>query len=304
MPVEQEQQGKKEEEEDVEEQQQQQRRLASLEEFGLTPIQARVFLVLLGSDGLSTGEISRTTGIHRSDVYRAIRRLSQIGLVEIGVGNPSRYYAIDPSKAVRLLLDLRRDEVMELESKTDDLTEWLEGQRRRGYRTISNQDDQDLDYSEFKLVKGNAVIPKVIDSIQSAKSEIIKVVSASALRRHYIDFAEYEKNATSRGVTVRMLTEIQPSNYRVARSYSECVHLNHVANLENSLRYLIIDGSELVLAGTIISNDEPDRSVLSTRNSVLVRGCVSYFEELWAKSISFAERMKVLQRNITRDKEG
>ena len=142
------------------------------------------------------------------------------------------------------------------------------------------------------------MIPRVIDSIESAKGEIIKVISAAALRRHYIEFSEYEKAATARGVTLRVLTEVQPSNYRVAKNYAECVHLNHVANLENSLRYLVIDGSELVLAGTIVSNDEPDRSVLSTKNSVLVNGCISYFEELWAKSISFVERMKVLQRNM------
>jgi hypothetical protein len=199
-------------------------------------------------------------------------------------------------------LDSRRDELIALEAKTDALTEWLENQKIKSNRSSSKvQDDLEIGTSAFRLVRGNAVIPRVIDSIESAKSEIIKVVSASALRRHYIEFSEYEKAATARGVTLRVLTEIQPSNYRVAKSYSECVHLNHVANLENSLRYLVIDGAELVLAGTIISNDEPDRSVLSTKNSVLVKGCISYFDELWAKSISFAERMKVLQRNMQKD---
>jgi sugar-specific transcriptional regulator TrmB len=276
--------------------------IPSLVEFGLTPLQARVFVALLGSDGLSTSEISKTTNVHRSDAYRALKRLSQLGLIETNVGNPSRFYAIDPAKAVRLILESRRDELMALESKTDTLTEWLENQKVRSSRVNSGpQFDPDIDPSAFRLVRGNAVIPRVIDSIESARSEIIKVVSASALRRHYIEFADQEKAATARGVTVRVLTEIQASNYRVAKSYSECVHLNHVANLENSLRYLVIDGSELVLAGTIVSNDEPDRSVLSTRNSVLVRGCISYFEELWAKSMSLARRMNVLQKNMPLD---
>jgi len=272
----------------------------SLVEFGLTPLQARVFVVLLASDGLSTSEVSRLINVHRSDAYRALKKLSQLGLIETNVGNPLRYYAIDPSKAVRLILESRRDELIALESKTDALTEWLENQKLKTANSRT-QEDPDIDLSAFRLVRGNAVIPRVIDSIESAKSEIIKVISASALRRHYIEFSEYEKAATARGVTLRVLTEIQASNYRVAKSYSESVHLNHVANLENSLRYLVIDGQELVLAGTIVSNDEPDRSVLSTKNSVLVRGCISYFEELWAKSISFAERMKILQKNLVND---
>jgi sugar-specific transcriptional regulator TrmB len=273
----------------------------SLVEFGLTPLQARVFVVLLASDGLSTGEVSRLTNVHRSDSYRTLKKLSQLGLIETNVGNPLRYYAIDPSKAVRLILESRRDELINLESKTDALTEWLENQKLKTAGSSRAQDDPDIDPSAFRLVRGNAVIPRVIDSIESAKSEIIKVISPSALRRHYIEFSEYEKAATARGVTLRVLTEVQASNSRVAKSYSECVHLNHVANLENSLRYLVIDGSELVLAGTIVSNDEPDRSVLSTKNSVLVKGCISYFEELWAKSISFVERMKILQKNLVDD---
>ena len=52
------------------------------------------------------------------------------------------------------------------------------------------------------------------------------------------------------GVTVRMLSEITPQNFRVAKVYSDSVHLKHVANLGRSLRYLVIDNSELVLAGT------------------------------------------------------
>ncbi|MCL4518296.1 MAG: hypothetical protein M1587_03775 [Thaumarchaeota archaeon] len=269
-----------------------------LTEFGLTPLQARVFVLLEGSDGLSTSEISKMINVHRSDIYRALKRSSRVGIIEVSVGNPTRYFAIEPTKAVRLLLDERRDELMTLESKTDALTAWLESQKDSGH-IFSNQED---DYpSTFRLVRGSAVNPRVIDSIQSARSEIIKVVSATALRRHYIEFSEHEKQASARGITVRMLTEIQPSNFRVAKSYSECVHLRHVANLDNSLRYLVIDGSELLLAGTVNSKEEPDRSVLSTRNIVLVRGCTSYFEEMWSKSIAFDERIKVLQGSAGSD---
>ena len=269
-----------------------------LSEFGLTPLQSKIFILLVSSDGLSTSEVSKMTMVHRSDVYRALKRLSQLGLVEVSIGNPSRYYAIEPSKAVRLLVDLRRDELLVLESKTDALTEWLESHRSSSEQLVAPGEETELGTSAFRLVRGNAVTPRVIDGIRSAKSEILKVVSAQALRRHFIEFSEYEKLATARGVTVRVLTEIQPSNYRIAKSYSECVHLNHVANLENSLRYLVIDGMELLLAGTVISNEEPDRSGLSTKNPVLVNGCISYFEDLWSKSIGFSERISVLEKNM------
>jgi len=271
--------------------------MPSLLDFGLTPLQERIFITLTGSNGLSTSQVSKITAVHRSDVYRALRKLVETGLVEVIVGNPSRYFAIEPVKAVRLLLDEKRGELVSLESKTDALTEWLENQRNKQQQQQVSSGAAEDETATFRLVKGNAVTPKVIASIQSAEREIIKVVSAPALRRHFIEFSEYESEASARGVTVRMLSEITPQNYRVAKNYSECVHLKHVANLGRSLRYLVIDGSELVLAGTVEFKDELDRSVLSTRNEVLVRGCVSYFEEMWAKALSFQERSRVISNS-------
>lgn len=268
--------------------------LHSLLDFGLTPLQEKIFVTLIGSNGLSTTEISKITSVHRSDVYRALRKIVEVGLVEVVVGNPSRYFAIEPMKAIRMLLDEKREELVSLESRTDALTEWLESHRNNQQQVSSRVED---DTATFRLVKGNAVTPKVIASIQSAEREIIKVVSAPALRRHFIEFSEYEIEAGARGVTVRMLTEITPQNFRVAKGYSESVHLKHVANLGRSLRYLVIDNSELVLAGTVEYKDELDRSILSTRNEVLVRGCVSYFEEMWSKSLSFQERSRIISNS-------
>src|SRR5487761_430580 len=267
---------------------------SSLLDFGLTQVQAKVFVLLMSSDGLSTSEISKMIGVRRSDIYRALKRLTELGLIEMSVGNPSRYYTADPTKAVRLLLESKRDELMHLESKTDALIGWLERQRDETQTQAPKNEETP---SAFRLVKGNAVIPRVISGIQSARSEIIKVVSGPALRRHYLEFSDYEKKVSSLGVTMRVLTEVNASNSRVARSYSDCVHLKHVAGLDSSLRYLVIDGTELLLAGTIDLKDEPDRSVLSTKNLVLVKGCMSYFEDLWAKSIDLDERLKLLSHS-------
>jgi sugar-specific transcriptional regulator TrmB len=274
--------------------------MPSLLDFGLTPLQERIFVSLIGSSGLTTTQLSRIANAHRSDVYRALQKLAKLGVVESTVETPSTYYAIEPLKAVRLLLEKRREEFLTLESKTDAVTEWLE--RERDTPKISPAQEEE-EPATFRLVKGNAVTPKVSQSIQSSQSEIIKVVSAQALRRHYFEFSEFEKEATSRNVTVRILTEVTPQNIRIALNYSKCVHLRHVANLDRSLRYLVIDGIELVLAGTIEYKDELDRSVLTTKNAVLVRGCLSYFEDMWAKSLSIDERLRLLQNSHGKTKK-
>ncbi len=272
--------------------------IPSLLEFGLTPLQEKIFVSLVSASGMSTTQLSKMTAAHRSDIYRALHKLVKIGLVETSVGNPSRYYATEPIKAVRLLVEQKRKELLHLESKTDMISEWLEKERENAIVSSSLSNSEEEEPATFRLVKGNAVTPKVLQSIQSARTEIIKVVSAQALRRHYFEFADFEKEATARNVTVRILTEVIPQNYRIALNYSKCVHLRHVANLDRSLRYLIIDGCELVLAGTVEYKDELDRSILTTKNSVLVQGCASYFEDMWLKSISIEERLRLVQGSL------
>jgi sugar-specific transcriptional regulator TrmB len=264
-----------------------------LQDLGLTESQVKVFVLLAESNGLSSTEISKLTRLHRSDTYRALKRLTTIGVVEVGIGSPSRYFSVEPIRAVRILLDLKRNELSELETKSDTLIEWLETRRREKSESLSLGDfssslfgGKDVDdLSDFRLVRASSVTSKIVSEINSAKEEIVKVVSALALRRHYVEFCEYERKASLRGVKVLVLTEINSSNSIVARKYSEHVSLNHVSNLENSLRYLIVDRKRLILAGTRTpSADDAERSVLCTSNRVLVNGCLSYFQSMWAKS--------------------
>jgi sugar-specific transcriptional regulator TrmB len=264
--------------------------LGTLVKLGLTGLQGRILSVLIGSKGLTILEISKAIGVHRSDVYRTIKSLVDLGLVEVAVENPTRYHGVEPQRAVRLLLDARRNDLAKLESETDRLTDWLE---ERGSENIASPGGEETK-SDFRLVRSKSVIPKVAEYIQSAEKEIIKVVSSNALRRHYVEFSPYEQKASARGVTVRVLTEINNRDMMVAKDYGKWVHLNHVANLDNSLRYMVVDGTQLVLAGTLNSDEGLDRVILITRNLVMVKGCMSYFEELWSKSVPAKERLRVL----------
>lgn len=268
-----------------------------LMKLGLTRLQSKVLAASMWGGGLTIMEMARALNIHRSEVYRALKSLVKLGLVEVAVENPPRYHGVEPERAVRLLLDARRTDLMTLESETDGLVSWL---RDKGEANPSPPASREA-MPDFRLIRGKAVTPRIVQYIKSARKEIVKVVSSNALRRHYVEFSEYEHEATMRGNTVRILTEIKPRDLLVAKDYSRYVHLNHVADLDNSLRYMVIDGTDLVLAGTINSGGKPDQMILVTRNLVMVKGCLSYFEELWSKSVPAHARIRVLSEKFGRD---
>ena len=261
--------------------------------FGLTGLQSKVLAVSMTEGDLTIMEIARAINVHRTEVYRALKELVRLGVVEVTLGTPPRYHGIEPEKAVRVLLDARRSNLMTLESETDALVQWL---TEKAGTSLGSPPEKEAP-SDFRVIRGNAVVPRVAEYIQSAKKEIVKVVSSTALRRHYVEFSEHEHAASARGTTVRVLTEINAQDILVAKDYSRYVHLNHVANLDNSLRYMVIDGTDLVLAGTVNTGGGPDQMILVTRNMVMVKGCLSYFEELWSKSVPARARIRVLKES-------
>ena len=81
-----------------------------MEKLGLTRVQARIFLRVLKSGSTSFNEISSISGIARSEVYREMTKLENLGLVERSLGRPITITAIDIDQSLaNLLKDKKRE---------------------------------------------------------------------------------------------------------------------------------------------------------------------------------------------------
>jgi HTH-type transcriptional regulator, sugar sensing transcriptional regulator len=75
-----------------------------LEEFGLTKSESKVYLALIDNSPCRAGLLTRKTGIHRRNVYDAIERLIQRGLVSyIKENNVMVYSAVEPNRLLEIL---------------------------------------------------------------------------------------------------------------------------------------------------------------------------------------------------------
>lgn len=78
--------------------------LGSLQDFGLTPNEAKVYQTLIQSGELSAAEISAKGRIHRRNVYDTLDRLVQKGLVfQIFTKGENSYKAVNPVKLLELI---------------------------------------------------------------------------------------------------------------------------------------------------------------------------------------------------------
>ena len=73
-------------------------------DFGLTPNEAKIYLILLGKGPLNPYQISEKTGLHRGYIYDALERMQEKGVVStMFLDGKKHYQAVDPSALGEIL---------------------------------------------------------------------------------------------------------------------------------------------------------------------------------------------------------
>ncbi|MBI4250308.1 TrmB family transcriptional regulator [Candidatus Uhrbacteria bacterium] len=93
------------------------------ENLGLTPNEAKIYEALLSAEQISVSQISVKAGVHRRNVYDALTRLLDKGIVfQIFQKGESMYRAVHPEK----LLELQKERERKLLSALPDLSKKYE----------------------------------------------------------------------------------------------------------------------------------------------------------------------------------
>jgi sugar-specific transcriptional regulator TrmB len=92
----------------------------TLTSAGLTVLQANVYFALVRSGKANIKSISQLTSLDRSNVYKTIETLQQLGLVEKMVGIPNSYIALPIEYGLSMLLKKKTQECAALKKKSND----------------------------------------------------------------------------------------------------------------------------------------------------------------------------------------
>src|SRR2546430_4954670 len=76
----------------------------ALQELGLLPAEAHVYLALVRNGALSGSAVASVTGFPRSSVYLTLNSLLNKGLIEGGPGHGGRFSVVGPDKALPSLV--------------------------------------------------------------------------------------------------------------------------------------------------------------------------------------------------------
>src|SRR5208283_4200662 len=95
--------------------------VGTLSRLGLTPNQAKVYLILSSSAAATASQISKISKLAREEIYRAMSKLQELGLVEIMVEAPTKYRAHPLSDGIHTLLNRKTEENKRLQEEAENL---------------------------------------------------------------------------------------------------------------------------------------------------------------------------------------
>lgn len=261
--------------------------LAEFTSYGLTIRQARLYLYLLGKDPIPARSISSGLGLHRVDVYRNLRELTNFGIVQLFVGSPKKYSAIEPKLALLSLLNRSYEKISYLRRLSADLVSRLQSFEKSRKNTGEIHTKVESAENAYSLVVGaDRYYDKVRNLIGNLNDEGLIITPKNELRQIFGlgIWKDYVK-AKRRGISLRMITKIEKSNMSYAERLAKIVQLRHLDSIDCSL--LVADRSIVLLGANHDTQFAP-----TSKNSLVLRDpkfatCLhSIFQHLWKVAVA------------------
>lgn len=208
--------------------------LELLAQHGVPPKGARVYLAASRTGPQTASELGRLAAVSRVEAYRLIKQLEADGLLEATGGRPKRFAALPPDALLDRWIRHASDHVRRLEQgRSKILSDWEEA------RTEFDERDP----RKFAVLEGRETIHRfLVRRLGTAERKVYVSASGRTLSR-MIDVGTDRalRDAHSRGVRVRIVTEVNPPNLLDAKHLASFAELRHSPGPVMN-RSVVIDG--------------------------------------------------------------
>ena len=264
-----------------------------LKDSGLTEIESQVYIFLAKNGIQNTFNISRGLGKHKAQVYRILKHLQTIGVVESTLESPMRFIAVPFEKVVDLLIKSKEQEAGLLkEEKNDLLATWKE----------IHSDPSFYPLERFVVIEGrNIVYSRILQMIEDADHEILAITNSFGIVQ--ANQAGIIDAIIKRKIRFRILTQVTKENMGLIKHISNIVGANsnilgRNVNLVSNIcpRFIIKDEDEGIFFTTLreapaMFNRE-ETALWTNSKGFLVIYAKAFFEELWNSSTDLSKKLR------------
>ncbi len=259
--------------------------------LGLTPLEAKVFLILARSGRQKIEKIATLADIDRSNAYPTIKKLQRSALVSEIIGKPNLYEAVSLKEGISILLELKETEFSAIKKEAKEFASSIKYKNRLALMDC-----------EFKIIKRSrkTSASDVITACKNAERSFDLIISANIFTYLFIELAAYQLDCIRRGVEYRVITE----QTNVERNIKDIHRFMKYANF--SLRTvseplgteLAISDKKIVDFNLIPNATKLDSSKLETNHPGCVEVFQNHFDKVWSQAQNWSlKRDKVNSTN-------
>jgi sugar-specific transcriptional regulator TrmB len=194
--------------------------LELLAEHGVPEKGARVYLAACRAGPQTASELARLSAVNRVEGYRFIKQLTADGLLKATSSRPQRFAATPPDDLLDRWIRRASDRLQRLEQDREKiLSDWAKD--RAAF--------DDGDPRKFAVLEGRETIRRfLLKRIGTVERQVLLTTTGMSLSA-LIDggLGRALREATRRGVKVRVVTEVYPPNLVEAKLFSTFAELRH-----------------------------------------------------------------------------
>jgi sugar-specific transcriptional regulator TrmB len=194
--------------------------LELLAEHGVPEKGARVYLAACRSGPQTASELARLSAVNRVEGYRFIKQLTADGLLKATNSRPQRFEATSPDDLLDRWIRRASDRLQQLEQdRAKILSDW-----ERNRTAVDDGDPR-----KFAVLEGRETIRRfLLKRIGTAERQILLTTTGMSLSG-LIDggLGRTLREAARRGVKVRVVTEVYPSNLVEVKLFGSFADLRH-----------------------------------------------------------------------------
>ena len=251
--------------------------------FGLTFLQAKVYLTLVRTGNSTVRKIAEKANIARQEVQRVAAELQSLGLVEKLLVNPTEFEPLPINDAVTFLLERREKVSLELEQKANMLL------KNFANNQVESIDEEKM--AQFVITSGKEAIIRKSRMVVDRTKESCDLINGFWKNVGYASFLFREQSiqALKRHVKIRLVAAKLPEEQSAQEifEYSIASRNAEIKFVSSSLPAIlgIYDKKEL-LVYTSPEKLIGDSPMLWTNNLALIAAVQTYFNKLWKQAAS------------------
>jgi sugar-specific transcriptional regulator TrmB len=271
--------------------------IKKLMSFGLTGNEAKAYLALLQLKQANARAIAKLSNIPRQEIYRVLPRLEQLGLVEVIVGNPTNFLAINPEEALSELIERQEEALSKQISKLHEEKSTLENELKKVEGKSAGLTRPEPVH--FVLISGQRLVnEKFQEMLKNAKNEVLWMSPKLEIMRAVIyDRDEMLRQCAQRNVKVRVITEVDKKNIKDVIKLSKFCEIRHAPDITSLIT--IVDNKELIIGSAIYVSESLDngelRHKLWTNDFSHISVMKDFFEKVWSTSVPTDLKIKLLK---------